>query len=182
MLVSTPLHWLALSTAMAAAPTPVFVALCPHICLCRRQLWLYCGVYDFGGLQQDAPAAQNGRRVTVAHAPVAAAAGRWPPAWRGALGRAAAATPLLVLGWEQFKPDEMMENLASELGSRLTKLGPAGEATALTAALAAELGVEAWQHGPVPAPLVRPSTGGSVASQGPGRPNCLACVSKFFPL
>lgn len=112
-------------------------------------------MYDFGGLQQGAPAQQNGRRVTVAHAPASAAAGRWPPAWRGALGRVAGATPLLILGWEQFKPDEMMENLASELGSRLTRLGTAGGAEALTTALAAQLGAEAWQHRPVSAPLVR---------------------------
>ncbi|KAL4452207.1 hypothetical protein ABPG75_007869 [Micractinium tetrahymenae] len=118
-----------------------------------RQLWLYCGVYDFGSLQQAAPAPQNGRRVTASHAPTSAAAGRWPPAWHGALGRVAAATPLLILGWEQFKPDELMENLASEFGSRLTKLGPAGESAALAAALAAELGTDPWQQGPVPAPL-----------------------------
>lgn len=125
-------------------------------------------MYDFGGLQQTAAAPQNGRRVTVAHAPAGAAAARWPPAWRGALGCVAAATPLLILGWEQFKPDELMENLASELGSRLTKLGPTGEAAPLAAALAAQLGAEAWQHGPVPAPLVRRARGAASATRRGG--------------
>lgn len=46
----------------------------------HRQLWLYCGVHDFGGLWQPG------------------AARAWPKAWQAALGAIAAGTPPMVLG------------------------------------------------------------------------------------
>ncbi len=107
----------------------------------RRQLWLYVGVYDFAGLQ-SAGQGSNG----------SSGGNRWPAEWRSALGRVAVATPLLIVGWEQFKPDEMLESLASEFASRLTKLGPQGAPPALMAALQASLG---GALGPqLPGPLV----------------------------
>lgn len=114
----------------------------------RRQLWLYVGVYDFAGLQAQAPpAGTNGRSASFG------AGARWPPEWRAALGRVAAVTPLLIVGWEQSKPDEMLENLSSEFGSRLAKLGSAGTPAALMAALQAVLGP--GTVGPqLPAPMV----------------------------
>ena len=116
----------------------------PAASLCR-QLWLYCGVYDFAGLQ--AQQANGG--------------GRWPASWRAALGRVAGVTPLLIVGWEQYKPDEMLESLASEFGSRLTKLGPLGEPAALMQTLAAVLGSTGP---PLPAPLVGASSPGPQAA------------------
>ena len=104
-------------------------------------------MYDFAGLQpqQQQQPANGGRNGS------SAAGGRGPASWRAALGRVAAVTPLLIVGWEQYKPDEMLESLASEFGSRLSKLGPLGEAPALMQALTAVLG----GTGPLlPAPLV----------------------------
>jgi hypothetical protein len=107
-----------------------------------RQLWLYVGVYDFAGLQSPGQNGGNGP----------GGGDRWPAEWRGALGRVAVATPLLIVGWEQFKPDEMLDSLASEFASRLTKLGLQGAPPALMAALQASLG---GALGPqLPGPLV----------------------------
>ncbi|KAL4857248.1 Phosphatidylinositol 4-kinase alpha 1 [Chlorella vulgaris] len=108
-----------------------------------RQLWLYCGVYDFAGLKAAA-SAQHG------------SSGRWPAEWRQAAGRVAAVSPLLIVGWEQYKPDELLESLTSEFGSRLAKLGPLGESAALTSALSALLGPDLAAPGlkaQLPAPM-----------------------------
>lgn len=122
------------------------LALACLLLLCR-QLWLYVGVYDFAGLQASSASA-NGP----------SGGDRWPAEWRAALGRVAVATPLLIVGWEQFKPDEMLESLASEFASRLTKLGPQGAPPALMAALQAALG---GALGPqLPGPLVGGASGG----------------------
>lgn len=122
------------------------LALACLLLLCR-QLWLYVGVYDFAGLQASSASA-NGP----------SGGDRWPTEWRAALGRVAVATPLLIVGWEQFKPDEMLESLASEFASRLTKLGPQGAPPALMAALQAALG---GALGPqLPGPLVGGASGG----------------------
>lgn len=124
----------------------------------RRQLWLYVGVYDFAGLQPQvalpAPGSSgNGRGAPPSGSASAGPSGRWPPEWRAALGRVAAATPLLIVGWEQLRADEMLENLASEFATRLAKLGPLGEAPALMAALQGALG---GALGPqLPGPMVR---------------------------
>ncbi len=69
-----------------------------------RHLWLYCAVYDFGGLQRRLGAGAPG-------APGAGALPPWPPAWRGALGRVAAVTPVLRLGIEQQRAEAMAERL-----------------------------------------------------------------------
>ena len=82
---------------------------------------------------------------------------RWPVAWQAALGRVSAATPLLIMGREQQKADEMLDSLASEFGSRLTKLGRLGEPAALMAALAGALGGSPWPQ--LPAPVVRMERG-----------------------
>ena len=103
-------------------------------------MWLYCGVYDFAGMAQQPEAPR-----------------RWPVAWQAALGRVSAATPLLIMGREQQKADEMLDSLASEFGSRLTKLGRLGEPAALMAALAGALGGSPWPQ--LPAPVVRMERG-----------------------
>lgn len=127
-------------------------AICVPTC---RQLWLYVGVYDFAGLQgtsQSSGALSGGDR--------------WPAEWRAALGRVAVATPLLIVGWEQFKPDEMLESLTSEFASRLTKLGAQGSPPALMAALQASLG---GALGPqLPGPLVCGTGVAVVAGSGGG--------------
>jgi hypothetical protein len=137
-------------------------------------------VYDFAGLQ---PQQANGGGVSSGV--------RWPASWRAALGRVAGVTPLLIVGWEQYKPDEMLESLASEFGSRLTKLGALGEPAALMQTLAAVLGSTGP---PLPAPLVGASspwrqaavhvvwTHGSLWHQrqnqtGSPCPPCLTCIS-----
>ena len=100
-----------------------------------RLLWLYVGIYDFAGL-------------------VAAAAGvapRWPPAWRASLGQVAATSPLLALGMEQQRGVDLQEQLQSEFGSRLTKLGQRGTLAVLTAQLTA-------LAGPAGPPLSAPLT------------------------
>lgn len=109
-----------------------------------RQLWLYVGIYDFAALQQ-----QNGQGNTTADG----TSGRWPIEWRASLGRVAAVTPLLIVGWEQFKPDEMLESLASEFATRLTMLGTLGEPPALSSALQGVLGGAVGPQ--LPGPMVR---------------------------
>ena len=81
--------------------------------------------------------------------------GDWPLEWRAALGRVAAATPLLIVGREQFKQDEMLESLSSEFGSRLGKLGGLGQPAALMSALQGALGPDS-----VGPPLAAPMVGG----------------------
>lgn len=134
----------------AVHPTPLTTCLLPSLpptcvpLVCHRQLWLYCGVYDFAGLKAAA-SAQHG------------SSGRWPAEWRQAAGRVAAVSPLLIVGWEQYKPDELLESLTSEFGSRLAKLGPLGESAALTSALFALLGPDLAAPGlkaQLPAPMV----------------------------
>eukprot|EP00887_Chlorella_sp_A99_P002072 scaffold21.g2072.t1 len=88
-----------------------------------RQLWLYAGVYDFGGLL---PPSQR------AHA--------WPAAWQAPLGQLAAVSPVLLLGMEQQRGVDLQEQLQSEFGARLAKLGARGSLAALTAALTALAG------------------------------------------
>lgn len=101
-----------------------------------RRLWLYSSVYDFAALARPAPG--------VAPA--------WPSEWSGALSAIAAATPVLLVGSEQQKPEAFLEHVASEYGSWLTKLGPKGTALRLMQSVALSVGGLAV-YGQLPAPL-----------------------------
>lgn len=77
----------------------------------HRNLWLYCGIYDFGGFRESMT---------------------WPKNWQSALGRIAVATPLLMLGAEEQKTEVLVEKLRAEYSARLLKLGSIASETQLS--------------------------------------------------
>ena len=146
-----------------------------------RLLWLYVGVFDFGGLLRGAhtPSASG----TSGGAPPA-----WPRSWRPALGALAAASPVLVLGMEQQRGLDLEEQLRSEFGSRLAKLGQRGAPGALASALADLAGVQGPALSPplashllTIASKVTPAPQGQQAGLGPAAAPLPAPSSQLGP-
>ena len=82
-----------------------------HYVQLYRLVWLHSAVHGFAVVRSPSNPA-----------------GPWPEAWRLALGRIAAATPLLL---PQGPPEASLARLDAELGERLLRLGPLGTGTAL---------------------------------------------------
>lgn len=80
-----------------------------------RHLWLYSSIYDFGMIAGGVGNSDDA----------------WPSPWSQALSSIASATPVLILGSEQQKPEAFLEDISVEYESWLVKLKKRGEGTNL---------------------------------------------------